>query len=495
MRPEGCPGEMAMNRDCHGRGCRSRWAFTLVEMLVVIAVIAVLLALLIPAVITARRAARRAQCGNNIRQLATAVQQYHDRNDAMPPYWGLKDPCSAGTFGGWLVHLLPDLDQQALVDRMPGMSEVSFPRYVYSGTSVTLPAVPQSPDWNPGTLVSNTDVYANVGFMQVQIRHRWEGRRGHPGRGPITVPIYTVSGSFSRLEFFPFNYGTAQQDRPLSVLACNDDPSAAAPTDSFAMNLGGSVRWTYTNYLANPHAFTRFNTSASGTLPGRRILVTTESATATPGSSGLFSPALSGNCVGSIATWLLTFQHANINTNSLPARKFEHLSDGQSNTILFAEAMRQCDAGRSARLAFLNLAAQQHNHMFGMDFDFNGHTLMFQARPNIDTCNKMRPQANHGYSLVTAMADGSVRSLSMNISRRELVDPDVEGRQFGLLLTGSTTVTGTAPNTYNPRGRGAAAQADASGIVGLAPDGIWDMLLMPDDRQVLRNSGEVGHER
>lgn len=492
-----------MNRDCHGRGCRGRRAFTLVEMLVVIAVIAVLIALLIPAVITSRRAARRIQCGNNIRQLVAAVQQYHDRNGAMPPYWGLKDLCSSGIFGGWLAHLLPDLDQQALADRMPTLIEVSRPRYTVALTGTTvLPAIPQSPNWFPGTLVSSTDVFANVGFMRVQIRHRWEGRTGHPGRGAVTIPTYTftVSGSYTRMEFMPLDYGTAQQGRPLSVLACNDDPSVAAPTDSLNMPLGASgssVNWSYTNYLANPHAFLRFHTHTTGTLPGRRKLDPTESPTATPGFSGLFEPPRTGTCTSimNLDPWTLSLAHSSVQTNSLPARQFGRLTDGLSNTILFAEAMRQCDAGRVARLAFLNLAAEQHNHMFGMDFSFNGHTLMFQARPNIDTCNKMRPQANHGYSLVTAMADGSVRSLSMNISRRELVDPDVEGRQFGFVLTGSTTVTGTAPNTYNPRGRGAAVQADASGIVGLAPDGVWDMLLMPDDGQVLQNTGEVGHER
>jgi prepilin-type N-terminal cleavage/methylation domain-containing protein len=49
---------------------RNRRGFTLIELLVVIAIIAVLIALLLPAVQAAREAARRAQCVNNLKQLA-----------------------------------------------------------------------------------------------------------------------------------------------------------------------------------------------------------------------------------------------------------------------------------------------------------------------------------------------------------------------------------------------------------------------------------------
>jgi prepilin-type N-terminal cleavage/methylation domain-containing protein/prepilin-type processing-associated H-X9-DG protein len=63
-----------------------RSGFTLIELLVVVSIIAILIALLLPAVQAAREAARRAQCANNLKQIALAIANYATSNsDTLPP--------------------------------------------------------------------------------------------------------------------------------------------------------------------------------------------------------------------------------------------------------------------------------------------------------------------------------------------------------------------------------------------------------------------------
>jgi prepilin-type N-terminal cleavage/methylation domain-containing protein/prepilin-type processing-associated H-X9-DG protein len=57
---------------------------TLIELLVVIAILALLVALLVPAVQSARESARRVACGNKLRQLSLALEQFNAANGHYP---------------------------------------------------------------------------------------------------------------------------------------------------------------------------------------------------------------------------------------------------------------------------------------------------------------------------------------------------------------------------------------------------------------------------
>jgi prepilin-type N-terminal cleavage/methylation domain-containing protein/prepilin-type processing-associated H-X9-DG protein len=97
-----------------------RTAFTLVELLVVIAVIGVLVALLVPAVQAARESARRAQCADNLRQLGIGLHAYHDSYKTFPSGGWIKsaDPTTANMNIGWSAAILPWLEQQPLYSQL-----------------------------------------------------------------------------------------------------------------------------------------------------------------------------------------------------------------------------------------------------------------------------------------------------------------------------------------------------------------------------------------
>jgi prepilin-type N-terminal cleavage/methylation domain-containing protein/prepilin-type processing-associated H-X9-DG protein len=82
--------------------------FTLIELLVVIFVIAVLIALLLPAVQQARETGRRAQCLNNLKQIALALASYADAQGTFPIGSSSVQGWSTGSF---YLQILPQLEQ------------------------------------------------------------------------------------------------------------------------------------------------------------------------------------------------------------------------------------------------------------------------------------------------------------------------------------------------------------------------------------------------
>ena len=99
------------------RGPARRAAFTLVELLVVIAIIGLLIALLLPAIQAAREAGRRAQCSSQMHQVAIALLNYEAIAKSFPPgalcYATEANPNATLKYmANWIILILPQMDHR-----------------------------------------------------------------------------------------------------------------------------------------------------------------------------------------------------------------------------------------------------------------------------------------------------------------------------------------------------------------------------------------------
>jgi prepilin-type N-terminal cleavage/methylation domain-containing protein/prepilin-type processing-associated H-X9-DG protein len=155
--------------------------FTLVELLVVIAIIGILVALLLPAIQAARESARRAQCSNNIKNIALAALTYHDSRKHFPVDEDLyNDPpddidLSNGQWinqpadplriarklsgAGWIVEVLPQLEEQPLYDRFKPFLDKQWP-FLRQGMNANDPDLRAALAVQPAILLCPSDEFA-----------------------------------------------------------------------------------------------------------------------------------------------------------------------------------------------------------------------------------------------------------------------------------------------------------------------------------------------
>jgi prepilin-type N-terminal cleavage/methylation domain-containing protein/prepilin-type processing-associated H-X9-DG protein len=113
----------------------SRRAFTLVELLVVVAIIAIMIAILVPTLANVRETAKTALCANNMREMGQLVKTFADSNDGRGPgggNWG--DPSTHPNSQSWVNIINAEVVGRSAyaVTRTgaPSPKNLSCPKYV-----------------------------------------------------------------------------------------------------------------------------------------------------------------------------------------------------------------------------------------------------------------------------------------------------------------------------------------------------------------------------
>ncbi len=132
------------------RGTNTTLVVFLVLGVMCICAMPVLVALLLPAVQAAREAARRAQCTNNLKQIALAMHNYHDVYKCFPA--GYTTDQNGRPLHSWRVALLPFMEQQPLYDQLHLDEPWDSPHNMM--LAAQMPATfrcPSAPDSGPGS--------------------------------------------------------------------------------------------------------------------------------------------------------------------------------------------------------------------------------------------------------------------------------------------------------------------------------------------------------
>ncbi|MHC4176630.1 MAG: DUF1559 family PulG-like putative transporter [Planctomycetota bacterium] len=142
-------------------------AFSLIELLVVVAIIGILVVLLIPAVQQTRERARRMTCQNNLKQIGTALLGFQGQTRKFPPSskWlpgvDIEQRNNPNLRETWVIEILPFLEEQGLYDqfflRLPITDPKNRPARSRNLAVMLCPSDPYNDQPFKGSASSQTD--------------------------------------------------------------------------------------------------------------------------------------------------------------------------------------------------------------------------------------------------------------------------------------------------------------------------------------------------
>ncbi|MGC8639486.1 MAG: DUF1559 domain-containing protein [Isosphaeraceae bacterium] len=228
----------------------------MIELRVVIAIIAVLIALLPPAVQSAREAARRAQCSNNLKQIALGAASYESANQTFP----IGRNCIPGFgSGGSIKNCIDGWSHLARLllytEQVPVYNAINFDDTPYGARHSTAESVGLSLLWCPsgGTISGLTFFEACAGWDGATVPITYTNYAGMlgtycptDGRQPNPTEINKENGMFLDVGESPA-WGLGWARSPVRIAAITDGTS-------------NTIAWAETNHAK----YSQFGCSSTG---------------------------------------------------------------------------------------------------------------------------------------------------------------------------------------------------------------------------------------